>query len=229
MSNFNLKPDNNMVWAILSTFFCCLPLGIVAIVNASKVDGLWRSGEYDAAREAAANSKKYAKWSAFAGVILYIIVFAVEFAIIWNEHSSNNYNSIDDDPIEYVDSVAVDDEIAEDITTELSITDLRDAIEEDVRNSNRDCPMEADNGIIITSIKMSGDYIVYKAECDEDIVAISSLNLNKKSVKKAILESLREEVDYVESLKKCDIGVVYKYVGKTSGDVCTIKIESNEL
>ena len=227
MSNFNLKPDNNLIWAILSTFFCCLPLGIIAIVNASKVDGLWRSGEYEAAREAAANSKKYAKWSALAGVVLFVIVFAVEFAIIWNEHSSND--NIDDNPIEYVDSVAVDDEVAEDISTELSVTDLRDAIEEDVRNSNRDCPMEADNGVIITNIKMSGDYIVYKAECDEDVVSISSLNLNNKSIKRAIIESLREEADYVESLKKCDVGVVYKYVGKTSGDVCTIKIESREL
>ncbi len=34
----NLKPDNFLVWAILSTVLCCLPLGIVAIVYANKVD-----------------------------------------------------------------------------------------------------------------------------------------------------------------------------------------------
>ena len=38
------KPDNYLVWAILSTVFCCLPLGIVAIVKASKVDALWAQG-----------------------------------------------------------------------------------------------------------------------------------------------------------------------------------------
>ena len=30
---------NNLVWAILTTLFCCLPLGIVSIVHAAKVDG----------------------------------------------------------------------------------------------------------------------------------------------------------------------------------------------
>ena len=30
---------NNMVWAILTTLFCCLPFGIVSIVYAAQVDG----------------------------------------------------------------------------------------------------------------------------------------------------------------------------------------------
>ena len=32
-------PPNNLVWAILSTLFCCLPLGIVSIVYAAQVNG----------------------------------------------------------------------------------------------------------------------------------------------------------------------------------------------
>lgn len=39
MENQN-KADNNMIWAILCTLFCCLPFGIVSIINAAKVDGL---------------------------------------------------------------------------------------------------------------------------------------------------------------------------------------------
>ena len=34
----NPKPDNWLVWAILSTILCCLPLGIVSIIYATKVD-----------------------------------------------------------------------------------------------------------------------------------------------------------------------------------------------
>ena len=36
-------PDNNLVWAILS-IICCLPLGIVAIISATKVNTLWAEG-----------------------------------------------------------------------------------------------------------------------------------------------------------------------------------------
>jgi hypothetical protein len=40
------KPDNYLVWAILSTLFCCLPLGVASIVFAAQVDGKYNSGDY---------------------------------------------------------------------------------------------------------------------------------------------------------------------------------------
>ena len=70
------KPDNYMVWAILCTILCCLPLGIVSIVYSAKVDGLYTAGDFEGAQEAADNAKKYAKYGAICGVIgiaLYII------------------------------------------------------------------------------------------------------------------------------------------------------------
>lgn len=70
------KPSNNLVWAILTTLFCCLPLGVVSIVYAAKVDGLWASGQYDAAREAAGKAKNWALISAGVAIaltVLYIV------------------------------------------------------------------------------------------------------------------------------------------------------------
>ncbi len=69
------KPDNYLIWAILSTLLCCLPLGVVSIINASKVDSEWNAGRYDEAVAAAANAKKWAMFSAGAGVIAYAIMF----------------------------------------------------------------------------------------------------------------------------------------------------------
>lgn len=80
MENQQPKPETNMVWAILCTLLCCLPLGIVAIVNASKVDGLYLAGNYEAAKQASDNAKKYSKYGAIiavVGVILYFLFFAV--------------------------------------------------------------------------------------------------------------------------------------------------------
>jgi RsiW-degrading membrane proteinase PrsW (M82 family) len=78
------EPDNYLVWAILSTVLCCIPFGIVSIVYSSRVSGLWSSGRYKEAQEAATNAKKWAIISAIVGgvvavisVILWFVFFAV--------------------------------------------------------------------------------------------------------------------------------------------------------
>ena len=73
----SLPPDNNMVWAILSTVFCCLPIGIYAIIQASKVHDLWRSGYYDAAVKAANDARR---WS-FIGAVVSIVACAIYFVL----------------------------------------------------------------------------------------------------------------------------------------------------
>ena len=80
MGNQGSTPDNNMLWAILSTLFCCLPLGIVAIINAAKVDGLYRSGDYSGAQEAADNAKKYALYGLVIGIIWIVVYFFILMA-----------------------------------------------------------------------------------------------------------------------------------------------------
>lgn len=58
------KPDNYLVWAILSTVFCCLPVGIASIVYAAQVDGKWTQGDYQGAREASQKARQFAVLSA---------------------------------------------------------------------------------------------------------------------------------------------------------------------
>lgn len=83
MDNMNMppqiKPNNNLVFAILTTIFCCLPFGIVAIVYAAKVDGLWQAGNYPAAYDAASKAKNWSLISAAVGalgIIVYVILMA---------------------------------------------------------------------------------------------------------------------------------------------------------
>ena len=56
---------NHLVWAILVTIFCCLPLGIVSIVYAAQVNSLVAAGNVSAARQASENAKMWA-WISFA-------------------------------------------------------------------------------------------------------------------------------------------------------------------
>ena len=74
------QPSTNLVWAILVTVFCCLPLGIVSIVKSTQVSGLWAQGQYAQAQAAADDAKKWAVWGAIAGVVVYIIVVIINVA-----------------------------------------------------------------------------------------------------------------------------------------------------
>ena len=71
------QPDNYLVWSILATLFCCLPLGIVAIVKSTQVSGLWAQGQYGEAQAAADSAKKFVKWSVISGIAVYVVVIII--------------------------------------------------------------------------------------------------------------------------------------------------------
>lgn len=72
------KPDNWLVWSILSTLFCCLPFGVVAIVYSAQVDSQWYRGEH----ERAINSARKAKNFTIASVICSVVVWIVYFILL---------------------------------------------------------------------------------------------------------------------------------------------------
>ncbi len=74
------RPDNYLVWAILSTVLCCIPFGIVAIVKSTKVDTLWNDGRYDEAVQSAQDAKKWAiiaAGSALAVSAIYMLIMII--------------------------------------------------------------------------------------------------------------------------------------------------------
>lgn len=74
-------PDSNLVWAILCTVLCCLPLGIVAIVKSASVDKLWMQGRKEEAKMAAKAAKSYSIWGAVISLIILVLYFIVLLAI----------------------------------------------------------------------------------------------------------------------------------------------------
>ncbi len=69
------KPDNWLVLSILATLFCCIPFGIVGIINASKVDGLYYNGDYDGAARASDSAKKWVIAAAISFLVIVIFYF----------------------------------------------------------------------------------------------------------------------------------------------------------
>ncbi|MBN2636351.1 MAG: CD225/dispanin family protein [Prolixibacteraceae bacterium] len=66
-------PSNYLVFAILTTLFCCQILGIVSIVYAAQVNSKWYAGDYQGSIDASRNAKLWA-WVAFGiGIISWTI------------------------------------------------------------------------------------------------------------------------------------------------------------
>lgn len=71
------KPSSNLAWAILSTILCCLPLGIVSIVYAARVDGHWFAGRYAEAQDSSRKAKNWAIASVVATPVAFVLLFVV--------------------------------------------------------------------------------------------------------------------------------------------------------
>ena len=72
------KPENYMVWNILATICCCLPLGIVGIVFSSMVNQKWMRGDVEGAQKAS----ERAAWCLMVGIVLGLV--AAPFQMIFN-------------------------------------------------------------------------------------------------------------------------------------------------
>lgn len=67
-------PIQTYLWqSIVVTLLCCLPFGIVGIVNAAKVDGLIKSGNTDAARAASEAAKKWTTIGFIVGLVFQLL------------------------------------------------------------------------------------------------------------------------------------------------------------
>lgn len=71
-----IKSTSYLIFSILTTLCCCLPLGIVGIVYASKIDSLQRMGDYEGARDAAKKAKIFIIVGAIGGFLTSIGVGA---------------------------------------------------------------------------------------------------------------------------------------------------------
>lgn len=70
-------PKTWMVESILVTLFCCLPFGIVGIINAAKVESAYRIGNFAEAEQASENAKKWTMYSFWFGIAVVILYFLV--------------------------------------------------------------------------------------------------------------------------------------------------------
>ena len=84
-------PKTWLVESILVTILCCLPFGIAGIVNATKVDSLYLSGNYEQAQIHSNNARKWIIWSLASAVIFWLLYLLVIVFIAFSASSDVNY------------------------------------------------------------------------------------------------------------------------------------------
>ncbi len=79
-----MKIPNYLAQSILVTLFCCMPLGIPAIIFSAQVNGKIQAGDIPGALEASRKAKVWAWWSFGIGLIssvLYAISVIVGMSV----------------------------------------------------------------------------------------------------------------------------------------------------
>ncbi|WP_266364326.1 CD225/dispanin family protein [Tellurirhabdus rosea] len=70
-----VMPKTWLVESILVTLFCCLPLGIVGIINASRVESRYRIGDLAGAQQASLEAGRWTKYGLLASLVIIGIYF----------------------------------------------------------------------------------------------------------------------------------------------------------
>ena len=87
-------PKTWLVESILVTLFCCLPFGIVGIINAAKVESRFYIGDEEGAKQASAEARRWTLISFWIGVVCCFLVIAyyVFFVALALGFSTNFFN-----------------------------------------------------------------------------------------------------------------------------------------
>ena len=110
----------------------------------------------------------------------------------------------------------------------------KDEIEDYFLPEKKKTPMSVGYGITIVDIRVKGNQVIYDAECDESIIPIDVLKEKKSEAKESVISMLKDGSDPkmaqdVKFCKKHNVEIVYRYIGKTSGNTCEIKVSPSEM
>lgn len=100
-----------------------------------------------------------------------------------------------------------------------------------VEQGARDCPITAENGIVVRNIEIDGKDYVITIELPEPQFDVTQLRntSNRDEQKAELIEGLGEDREQLALLKQFIDRVIYRYIGTPSGEVVDIVIPTSEL
>lgn len=198
-----------IIFSILVTLCCCLPLGIVSIVYASKINSLQKSGDYEGAKAAAKKAKIFMIVGAIGGLITSVGLFTTGY---FGDSSSVQIveNILDDDTTTTDTQDDVDETDKKEDTKELvtASEDLGDSwnsytvqINDSVMTFPCDVSKLEEAGLTLDTDDTEEDYVINKG--DYELIYFLDTNAN------SLMFVVTNRTDSAKTVNECTVSGVY--------------------
>ena len=198
-----------IIFSILVTLCCCLPLGIVSIVYASKINSLQNAGDYEGAKAAAKKAKIFMIVGAVGGLIASVGLFATGY--ISDTTTVQKVENMLDEDTDTTDSSndvkETDDkeDTKEAVTASEDLGDSWKSYTVQINDAVVTFPCEVskleETGLTLDTDDKSEDYVINKD--DYELVYFQDANAN------SLMFIVSNKTDSAKTIKECKVSGIY--------------------
>lgn len=198
-----------IIFSILVTLCCCLPLGIVSIVYASKINSLQNAGDYEGAKAAAKKAKIFMIIGAVGGLIASVGLFATGYVSdSTTVQTVENMLDEDADTTDSRDDVTETDDketTKEPVTANEDLGDSWKSYTVQINDAVVTFPCEVskleETGLTLDTDDKSEDYVINKD--DYELVYFQDSNAN------SLMFIVSNKTDSAKTIKECKVSGIY--------------------
>ena len=191
------------------TLCCCLPLGIVSIVYASKINSLQNAGDYEGAKAAAKKAKIFMIIGAVGGLIASVGLFATGYiSDSTTVQTVENMLDEDADTTDSRDDVTETDDkesTKEPVTANEDLGDSWKSYTVQINDAVVTFPCEVskleETGLTLDTDDKSEDYVINKD--DYELVYFQDSNAN------SLMFIVSNKTDSAKTIKECKVSGIY--------------------
>ena len=198
-----------IIFSILVTLCCCLPLGIVSIVYASKINSLQNAGDYEGAKAATKKAKIFMIIGAVGGLIASVGLFATGYVSdSTTVQTVENMLDEDADTTDSRDDVTETDDketTKEPVTANEDLGDSWKSYTVQINDAVVTFPCEVskleETGLTLDTDDKSEDYVINKD--DYELVYFQDSNAN------SLMFIVSNKTDSAKTIKECKVSGIY--------------------
>lgn len=215
-----------LIFSILTTICCCLPLGIVSIIYASKIDSLQRMGDYEGAQDAAKKAQIFMIVGAVVGVIGSVVLGVVAGMLnsfdaydVGSAVVSEEVSDGDEDDISETDDEETDHVLSEKAETDKELGDSWKCFDVQINNTVLSFPCSFADveaaGLTLDTGDIPEDYVINRD--DYELVFFDDANHN------SVMFMVCNNTEKAQAIKECTVnGINIDEYNVENGDLTIV-------